>query len=270
LAIEFLATFAGRRIGFAEWFAFGLPMVGLFLPILAVLLWRRSGVAIDPAAFEAARRVASRERTRLGRFTRGEATVLAVFATVLALWLTQPWHGVATGIVAIGGAAALALLGRLGADDLARISWASLLTFGGGLALGMSLLETGTSDWLAIRLTALGEMPSGLGIAVVAVVTLALTAIASNTATAAMMIPLALPLAGVLGVDPVRLVVVVAIASSLDFALVIGTPPTLIAYSTRLFRASEVFRRGIVFDVVGIVLLLTVVNWCWRLLGVVH
>jgi hypothetical protein len=47
-------------------------------------------------------------------------------------------------------------------------------------------------------------------------------------------------------VDPVTLVVVVAIASSIDFALVIGTPPTMIAYSTKLFTAREIFRTGIV------------------------
>jgi hypothetical protein len=50
----------------------------------------------------------------------------------------------------------------------------------------------------------------------------------------ATLIPLAFPLAGIIGVDPVLLVIVVAIASSVDFALVIRTPPTMLAYSTEL------------------------------------
>ena len=103
----------------------------------------------------------------------------------------------------------------------------------------------------------------------IAALTLALTAVASNTATAAMLVPLAIPMAAVLGVDPVLLVVVVAIASSVDFALVIGTPPTMIAYSTRLFTTREIFRLGIVLDLVGIVLLVTAVVGCWKLLGLV-
>ena len=83
------------------------------------------------------------------------------------------------------------------------------------------------------------------------------------------MIPLAIPLAAILGVDPMVLVVVVAIASSIDFALVIGTPPTMIAYSTKLYTTREIFRTGIVLDIVGVVLLVTVVTWLWGFLGVV-
>jgi sodium-dependent dicarboxylate transporter 2/3/5 len=269
LAIEFLGAFAGRSIGFVEWFAFGLPMVVLFLPIMGAYLWWRAGARIDPTAFAASRLAAIEQRRALGRLTRGETTVLSVFVAVLALWCTQTWHGVHTGIVALGGVAALAALGRLEAGDLGRISWSSLLTFGGGLALGVHLVETGTADWLASRLAGLGGLPSWFGLAVVAFATLALTAVASNTAAAAMVIPLAVPLAAVLGVDPVHLVVVVAVASSIDFALVVGTPPTMIAHSTGLFRASEIFRIGAVLDVVALTLLLTAVAGIWRLLGLV-
>ena len=102
-----------------------------------------------------------------------------------------------------------------------------------------------------------------------ALLTLELTTVASNTASAAILIPLALPLAGVLGIDPTLLVVVVAIASSIDFALVIGTPPTMIAYSTELYTAPEIFRKGIVLDLIGILLLVTVVAGFWQVTGLV-
>ena len=69
---------------------------------------------------------------------------------------------------------------------------------------------------------------------------------------------------GVLGL---ALVIVVAIASSVDFALVIGTPPTMIAYSTRLYTAGQIFRKGIVLDVAGILLLVLVVVRIWEALG---
>jgi sodium-dependent dicarboxylate transporter 2/3/5 len=267
LAIEFLRTFADRSISFAEWFAFGLPMVLLFLPLMGAYLWWRSDIRVDGPAFAAAREVAAAELRRLGRPTREQGLVLLVFVAVVLVWLTQTLHGLDTGIVAVAGVVALALLGRLDADDLGRISWSSLLTFGGGLALGLAMVDSGASDWMATRLAGLTGLPQWLGVAVVALVALALTTIASNTATAAMLVPLAIPLAGVLGVSPTLLVLVVAIASSVDFALVIGTPPTMIAYSTRLFRASEIFRLGLVLDLLGIALLLTAVAGIWSLLG---
>jgi sodium-dependent dicarboxylate transporter 2/3/5 len=116
-------------------------------------------------------------------------------------------------------------------------------------------------------MTGLSALPAWAGVAVVGGVALLLTSVASNTASAAMLVPLAIPLAGVLGVDPVLLVVVVAIASSIDFALVIGTPPTMIAYSTRLFTTREIFRLGVVLDLAGIVLLVTALAGFWHLVG---
>jgi sodium-dependent dicarboxylate transporter 2/3/5 len=269
IAIEFLHDFAGRTIAFAEWFAFGLPMVLLFVPLMGAYLWWRMGVELDGQRFGRARWAALREYARVRRPTKEQWTVIAVFAGIMAVWLTQTWHGLNTGIVAVAGAVVLAILGKLRTEDLGRISWEALITFGGGITLGVFMVQSGTSDWVATRLEALTVLPSFVAIAGVAVLALILTAVASNTATAAMLVPLAIPLATVLRVDPVLLVVVVAIASSVDFALVIGTPPTMIAYSTRLFTSREIFRVGIALDLIGIIILVTAVVGLWELLGIV-
>jgi sodium-dependent dicarboxylate transporter 2/3/5 len=269
LAIEFLDTFADRSISFVEWFGFGLPMVLLFLPIMGAYLWARAGVDVRDDRFTQARASARRELESVGRPNRTQWTIIAVFVGIVAGWLTQTAHGVHPGIVALGGVVLLAMLGLILPADLGRISWESLLTFGGGLTLGLALVESGTSDWLATQLADLASAPTLVAVAAIALVTLALTTVASNTASAAILIPLALPLAAVIGVDPTLLVVVVAIASSIDFALVIGTPPTMIAYSTQLYTAGQIFRTGIVLDFFGITLLVTVVVWIWNALGLV-
>ena len=268
LAIAFLDDFAGRDVSFVEWFAIGLPMVVIFLPIMGAYLWWRMGASPDGHRFGEVRRIARAGLVEAGRPNRDQLVVIAVFLGVIALWLTESWHGLETGIVALAGAIVLALLGKVTQDDLGRISWASLLTFGGGLALGLFLLESGTSDWIAVQLGGLAAVPAPIAVAAVAAVTLGLTTVASNTASAAMIIPLVIPLSAIIGVDATLLVMVVAIASSIDFALVIGTPPTLLAYSTRLFTTGQIFRIGIVLDILGLLLLVTVVTWLWGLLGV--
>jgi sodium-dependent dicarboxylate transporter 2/3/5 len=267
LAIEYLRDFVGRDISFVEWFAIGMPMVLVFLPIMGAYLWWRMRARPEANRFAEAREVARREVQEAGRPTRDQLVVLAVFLGVVALWLTETWHGLETGIIALGGAVALALLGRILPEDLGRISWASLLTFGGGLALGFFVLSTGTSDWIATRLDGLAAIPAPVAILLVASVTLGLTMVASNTAAAAMLIPLAIPLAAITGVNPVLMVLVVAIASSIDFALVIGTPPTMLAYSTRLYTPAQIFRVGIALDAIGILLLAVGMVWVWTLLG---
>ena len=140
-------------------------------------------------------------------------------------------------------------------EDLSRINWNALLTFGGGLAIGTLLVSTGVSDWIALRLIGLVNLPPLIVIFIVAGLTLVTGAFISNTACAAMLIPLAIPLAQILQLDPRLLVAVVAIGSSIDFALVVGTPPTMMAYSTGLFKTSEIFKRGVILDIIGLLLL---------------
>lgn len=269
LAVRFLAAFAGRDLGFVDWFGFGLPVLAAFLPTMGLYLWFRMGARVDPARFAAAREAARRERGTVGGLTRDRRTVLAVFAGVALAWVTEPWHGLDPGIVAVAGALTLAVLGRVIAADLGRIAWDALITFGGGLTLGMSLVASGVADWLASRLSGLAGVPPPLALTAVATLTLALTAVASNTASAAMLVPFAIPLAAVIGVDPVLLVVVVAIASSVDFALVIGTPPTMLAYATRMYTVGEILRTGIPLDAIGILILVTLGVAAWRVLGLV-
>ncbi len=269
LAIDFLGSVAGREITFLRWFAFGLPMVVFFLPVMAGYLWLVSSVSVDADRFADARRAAVEQRSGLERLDRRQWAVLAVFGAVFAGWLTQAWHGISPGIVALAGAVALFAVGLVEPEDLQRISWPTLLTFGGGLTLGVHMVETGASDWLVTRLGALADWPTLLAVTAVAAVTLGLTTVASNTGSAATLIPLAIPLAGLVGVSPVLLVGVVAIASSVDFALVIGTPPTMLAYSTELFTVREILRKGAVLDLVGIVMLIAAVVPFWQLTGIV-
>ncbi|NNC81763.1 MAG: SLC13/DASS family transporter, partial [Acidimicrobiales bacterium] len=223
LAITFLENYTGNEISFAGWFAFGLPMVVLFLPFMALYLWFVSGASTPEDRFHHAKAAAREQRHSAGPLSVSQIQVVSTFLVVMGLWLTQTWHGVNTGIVALGGAVALFVLGRLEPVDLSRISWPTLLTFGGGLTLGTFMVTTGTSDWLVSRLGGVAGWPDLLALLAVAFMALLLTTVASNTAAAATLIPLAIPLAGILDVDPVLLVVIVAIATSIDFALVIGT-----------------------------------------------
>ena len=65
------------------------------------------------------------------------------------------------------------------------------------------------------------------------------------------------------------LAVIVAIGSSIDYALVFGTPPTMISYSTGYFSVKEIFRIGSILDLVGILLLSTVSVFLWVAFGLI-
>lgn len=269
LAMEFLGRHVGTHLSFVEWFAVGLPLVVVMLPAIGAWLWWRMRAGAEALDFAQARAVARSELARLGRLSVAEWQVLVSFSGIVVLWLTESMHQIATGIVALIGVIVLAALRRVKTEDLGNISWTALLTFGGGLTLGVFMTETGVSDWVATHLTFLEGVPDFVAVGVVAGLALGLTAVASNTASAAMLIPLSIPLARLVGVDPTVMVLVVALASSIDFAVVIGTPPTMMAYATGLYSTREIFRLGFVLDLLGLVALVTAVVGLWHLLGVV-
>lgn len=262
-ANQLAIRFTGHTISFVDWFAFGLPVVLLFLPAMGVYLWWSSRVRLDRAQFDAVHKAAQAQRASLDPFTRGQWQVLAVFGAVMTLWFTQGWHGWNTGIVALGGAVVLFAIRRVEPEDLGRISWSTLLTFGGGLTLGIAMVDSGVSDWIVTRLGRLEGTPTIVGVFVVALVALVMTTVASNTAAAATLIPLAIPLAAMLHVDPVVLAVTVAIATSVDFALVIGTPPTMLAYGSGLFTPGELMRKGLPLDFIGLLILVVLASTLW-------
>lgn len=267
LAIEFIYDLTGRQIGFVEWFLFGLPFVAIFLPLMGAYLWRVSKVTVDGEKFSQATAAAKTEIGESRSLTWHQKELLAIFFLVIAGWVSQPFHGVATGHVALAGALLLFLRTHIHLKDITVISWPTLLTFGGGLSLGMAMSASGAANLLVDQLDAIGGWPTPLALTALALAALLLTTVASNTAAAAMLIPLAIPLAVLVGVDPVLLVLVVAMATSIDFALVVGTPPTMLAYQTGFFTSREILRKGAFLDVSGIGLLLGVVVPLWILFG---
>ncbi|TAK13265.1 MAG: SLC13/DASS family transporter [Anaerolineae bacterium] len=269
LALDFLRQYGVADLAFVDWFAFGLPVVLIMVPILWAFLWLAFKVKMPAVDETAARKVYEDELRAMGRPTTEQVTLIGVFLITVALWMTEEWHGIDTGIVALGATLVLFLTNSLQKEDLGKLNWNALLTFGGGLAIGNVLVTTGVSDWIALRLVGLAGLPPLLVVFLVAGLTLVIGAFISNTACAAMLIPLAIPLAQILHMDPRLMVAVIAIGSSIDFALVIGTPPTMMAYSTGYFSVKEIFQRGILLDVIGLLVLSFGVIWIWKLLGVV-
>jgi sodium-dependent dicarboxylate transporter 2/3/5 len=239
-----------------------VPVIWLYLILAFRVRFHHVGPHLSHAVYK-------EELKRMGGLSRDQRFLLLIFLAIMGLWLTDQWHHIHAAIIALAGVLLLFFTKTIQKEDLNHINWNALLTFGGGLALGSMLVLTGVSDWIAMQLTGLVDLPPLLVIFLIAGLTLLIGAFISNTACAAMLIPLAIPLAQILHMDPRLLVAIVAIASSIDFALVVGTPPTMMAYSTGFFEAKGIFKRGIILDLVGILILSFGIIWIWQLLGVV-
>jgi sodium-dependent dicarboxylate transporter 2/3/5 len=273
----------GHQVSFLQFIVVGLPFVVLFLPVVWLALWRlarREGLAGDLGAA-----VLRRELAALGPLRRPEAVVLAVFSLAAALWiagkpltgaLRARWPALGSAHVEAGIAllAALALLlwrserrAVLGLAALRKAPWETLLLLGGGFAMAAGVHGSGLSGWLGAQLVAAREMSAAAQLVVAALATVTLSAVASNTATIAIMLvvlheAVAAPLAP-------SVLFAATIAASCDFALPAGTPPNAIVFGSGYVTIPQMARVGVVLDLLAALL---AAGWCglvvrWVLAG---
>ena len=282
LAATYINSFLGIEFSFMSWLPFGLPVVLIMLPIVWQWLLIRFKLPKDIEEIRDLKGISEKEYLKLGPMSLQQNLVVVVFAGVVGLWLTERlpdfmasalnWsgHGIPSSIVALMGGLSLLMLRLLDEKDISsEINWSSLLILGSGIALGGAMIDTGLSAYLAHQMSGLGIFPAFLIVVILGVVAVLVTMVASNTGAAVILIPVAIPLAIGLGIDPLLVTMVIAIAVSMDFALPAGTPPSTIAYSTGKVTMREMITTGLMIDLVAVLVVTVVVVWIWGLLGLV-
>ncbi|WP_458747378.1 SLC13 family permease [Candidatus Nitrosocosmicus sp. T] len=134
------------------------------------------------------------------------------------------------------------------------IPWGVLILIGGGLALADGYTSTGLGDWIAHQISFMSG--TNYLVMILIFVTLAIipTEMISNTATAALLLPISASLAISMNIDPILFMAPVAIATSYGFIMPVGTPPNAIVYSTGHITMGKMARAGIPLDLISIAL----------------
>ncbi|MDX1910893.1 MAG: SLC13 family permease [Saprospiraceae bacterium] len=138
----------------------------------------------------------------------------------------------------------------------AKIPWGIILLFGGGLALAKGFDQSGLAVWVGGQLEGLGYLPHVLILLIVLAVVVLLSEVASNIATASMMMPVLAALAGSIDAHPFGLLLSATLAASFGFGLPIATAPNSIVYASGHMSTRDMARAGFLLDAVAILLLL--------------
>lgn len=251
----------GISIGFAEWLLVGLPVTVVLLPVTWLVLTR--------IAFEMPKdlRIDVAGLHDPGRLSRPQKLVGMVLLTTAAAWTLRPalaglfpGLGLSDAGIALVGVMALFILPSDRVDrsplllwsDLEGIRWDVLILFGGGLALADAIATTGLAHALGQLVHAVGTWPAWLLVLAIMLVVVYLGEIASNTAIAAIFLPVAGAAAIGLGVPPLTMALPVAMAASLGFMLPVATPPNAIVYGSGLITSRLMLRAGAILDIVTI------------------
>ncbi len=238
-ALAVSAASAYSQVTFAEWMALALPLTALMLVLgfgLVLLRFPIRGHLALPTE-------EPRPLTRSGR------QVLGVSAACVVAWLSEPLHGIPAPVVALGATALLFGSGLLKREDLGKVDWSTLLLIAGGIALGR-LMEH--SELVARALagsdSSLGGWPVAAQLGVLVAVAAVLSAVMSNTGTAALLLPLAVQLHPAASTP-----ILVALGCSFGIPFVISTPPNAMAAGEGL-ESSELMRLGLPLMLAGCLL----------------
>ena len=246
------------KITFSEWLFYGMPvtillMIGMVFSLL-VILRPNFNVPFEISLEEIP--MTGKRKITLAVF------VIAAFFLVFGSWL-EPMirsalelsHPIKNfdAVVAMTAVIILCVTHTATWSEIQdRTEWGVLMLFGGGLVLGIVLKETGASKILADTIV------SYIGVQHWLVMTLVLTAFivfltefTSNTATAALMIPIFISVAEGVGLPSVSLAAIVACSASCAFMLPIATPPNAIVFSTGYIKQSEMVKVGFLLNIIS-------------------
>ncbi len=269
--LSYVKSELNANVNFWQWFVFAFPFAALLLVLCWWLLTRLYPTAsgeLDAAAY---RRLLKDYLQRLGPPTAAEWRLAILFGVVILCWLTGSllwYHWVPNSndvTVAVFGAILLFIVpaGKGAAREAlldwpaaSTIPWGVLFFFGGGLALARGFEASGLAGWLGGQMQALrGWHPLLLALAVFTVVSF-ISEVASNVATASIMMPVLATLARAIGLDPFGMLLGAAIAASFGFALPIATAPNTVVFSSGYLRPRDMARAGLLLDFIAVFLLL--------------
>ncbi|KHF76920.1 MULTISPECIES: SLC13 family permease [Acinetobacter] len=238
---------------FTDWMRIGLPMMLLILPAMLVSLY----LVLRPKLNHKVE-----FKTEHIPWTKMRiATMLLFIGTALA-WIFSKSLSESFGIsqpdtwVALSAACLVVILGTATWKDIAdNTDWGVLMLFGGGLTLSAVLKDSGTSLVLGQTLAnAFGDASPLLIIIIVATFIIFLTEFTSNTASAALLVPVFAAIADQMGMPKEILVIVIGIGASCAFMLPVATPPNAIVFGTGFVQQSEMMKVGFILNILCIAL----------------
>lgn len=241
------------NLDFSGWMKYGLPMMLVLLPLMLISLF----VVLKPNFKE---RVNRTQEENIPWNLHRVITVV-IFVTTAIAWIMGDKIQKATGItsidsfIAIAAAVAVVVFGTVRWKDVAESTdWGVLMLFGGGIALSNLMQKSGASAALGNEVAAtFGSAHPLLVIVVVATFIIFLTEFTSNTASAALLVPVFATIAAQLNMPQEVLVMVIGIGASCAFMLPVATPPNAIVFGTGLVKQKDMMYVGFVLNILCII-----------------
>ena len=273
IMIGFLEDYVSPNVSFFEWMSMGVFYTAIMSVVMAFLL----PLLFKPEVKDLSDAVSvlKSDLEKHGKMTGKQWLVGGIMLLMIFMWITD--KTVTAGIlgfplglggVAITGAVLYMLLGLTSWKDYEEnVSWGVIILYAGAISLGAVFKASGAAKWLAdslIGIMANFGISSGLPlILVVILIGALLTNLMSAGATVAVIGPVVLEMAQSSGTNPVLVGVGLAIATSLAYWLVIGTPASSIVYAAGMLEAKDFIRMAVFAWPMALIVMAAMVIFWW-------
>ncbi|MGY5149939.1 MAG: SLC13 family permease [Candidatus Nitrosopumilus sp. bin_68KS] len=251
-----------HRVTFVEWSMLGAPLAFSMLILCGLYMNTQIKKSSSETTNEIKRTILL-EKSQVGKTTMEQKTVLGVLVGVLVLMFTIPlWQPegsfITNSVIAILGGISLFILPKTRSESL--MNWAGieklpyglLFLLGGGFALSLAFVDSGLANWIANSLSFVGDYPFELVIVILVAMIMFLTNVKSNTATAAIFIPIVGTMAMLNGWTPLPVLFAITVATSFAFLLPMGTPPNALIYEKAQIPIKSMIKHGFVLNMMAI------------------
>jgi len=252
IAVEALNSH-GIAFGFLEWMMVAFPIAIILVFIFWLFLINKYVPKVSTIDLGFLKEVDENSNSRI--FMLKKRFVLGVLLLTLVLWLTGNIHGIPASAVSLLPIMLLTMFRIVSSDDVRKLPWDTLMLVAGGLSLGLAIKETGLAEYY-VNLIRDYNLNFYALVVVFSLLTVILSNFMSNTATATILIPIAIIL---VSSNQVVLPLVIGLSASAALFLPISTPPNAIAFSTGKLEQKDFRFGGIVAGLVGPVIIIAIV-----------
>lgn len=252
IAMNYLSE-KGVVLSFGEWMIAAVPL----MLILLVFVWFLLLKMFPPGDIEI-----SLPETEAEKMSVKHWIVIGLFCFTVLSWLSTKIHGLSIGVVSLIPLIAAFGFGLLNARDFKALPWDVLFMVAGGICLGVGLKKSGLTREIV------SVIPMDMSFLWVLIAFACLTAIMttfmSNTATANLLIPIAISL----DFEVSLFVIPIAMVCSTAMSLPISTPPNAIAFGSGLIETKDIIKPGIWITIISIVIILIASIFYLPLIGI--
>lgn len=251
--------------GFIQWAYYGLPVSLLSLTLAFLLLkkmYPSPNVTLNLDAI-------IEQKKQIEHLNATQKKVILIFLGTILFWFMgsqfEVWLGLPTSVSNVAIVSIVAVLIMFGFNlldlkDLQSIHWELIFLVGGGILLGEAMIVSGAASGISSAIASMHSVvPMVLITVVLSLISLLLTNFISNSATAAMLIPIAIQTSNILGITPVPFVMAVALSATMAFITPVGVPSTALIYSTGLISRGRLVKTGVLVAVPAVLIILAVV-----------